>query len=221
MWIIETLLISFTLYLLYSYFQNIQLLRTVTEFNRGSRSERKLVLQLLKMGISNNNIFHDLYIEKKDGTFSQVDVVVLTEVGVVVIEVKDYSGWIYGYGNNEKWIQTLGKKKYTFYNPIFQNEGHIRSLKSQLDVYEDVPYYSLIVFDGGCELKKISNIPNEISIIKSNKTIKYFKDILQNQNSYLSYNITRFRDVLNIGVENGGVKEIKSQHIRDLKRYKL
>ena len=86
MWIIETLLISFTLYLLYSYFQNIQLLRTVTEFNRGSRSERKLVLQLLKMGISNNNIFHDLYIEKKDGTFSQVDVVVLTEVGVVVIE---------------------------------------------------------------------------------------------------------------------------------------
>mgnify|MGYP003329963652 CR=1 FL=1 len=221
MWIIETLLISFTLYLLYSYFQNIQLLRTVTGLNRGSRSERKLVLQLLKMGISNNNIFHDLYIEKKDGTFSQVDVVVLTEVGVVVIEVKDYSGWIYGYGNNEKWIQTLGKKKYTFYNPIFQNEGHIRSLKSQLDVYEDVPYYSLIVFDGGCELKKISNIPNEISIIKSNKTIKYFKDILQNQNSYLSYNITRFRDVLNIGVENGGVKEIKSQHIRDLKRYKL
>ena len=177
MWIIETLLISFTLYLLYSYFQNIQLLRTVTEFNRGSRSERKLVLQLLKMGISNNNIFHDLYIEKKDGTFSQVDVVVLTEVGVVVIEVKDYSGWIYGYGNNEKWIQTLGKKKYTFYNPIFQNEGHIRSLKSQLDVYEDVPYYSLIVFDGGCELKKISNIPNEISIIKE-KGFFYLRTLL-------------------------------------------
>jgi hypothetical protein len=221
MWIIETLLISFTLYLLYSYFQNIQLLRTVTGLNRGSRSERKLVLQLLKMGISSNNIFHDLYIEKNDGTYSQVDVVVLTEVGVVVIEVKDYSGWIFGYGNKENWVQTLGKKKYTFYNPIFQNEGHIRSLKCLLNVYENVPYYSLIVFDGGCELKKISNIPNEISIIKLNKSIKYFKDILQNHNSYLNYNVTRFREVLNVGVENGGVKEIKSQHIRDLKRYKL
>ena len=43
-----------------------------------------------------NVIFHDLYVEKHKGHFSQIDLVVVTEVGIIVFEVKDYSGWIFG-----------------------------------------------------------------------------------------------------------------------------
>jgi hypothetical protein len=173
----------------------------------------------LKEGVSSDNIFHDLFIEKKDGTYSQIDIVVLTEVGFVVIEVKDFSGWIFGFGNNEKWVHILGKKKYQFYNPVFQNDGHIRNLKNKISQSDNIPFYSLIVFYGNCELKKISNIPNTTFVIKSSKLIKTFNSILQNQNTLDCNNISDSIEVLNVGVSNGCVKEIKSQHIQDLKKY--
>jgi hypothetical protein len=173
----------------------------------------------LKEGFPFYDIFHDLYIKKRDGTYSQVDIVVLTEVGVIVVEVKDFSGWIFGFGNNEKWVHYLGKMKYSFYNPIFQNEGHIRSLKNQLVEYGNIPFYSLIIFYGKCEIKKVSDIPIDTMIIKSKSSIKTFKTILQNNNSSSCYNLFGIREVLNSGVCNGRIKEIKSQHIENIKKY--
>ena len=37
-------------------------------------SERRVVLKLLKAGINPKAIFHDLYIQKPNGTYTQVDV---------------------------------------------------------------------------------------------------------------------------------------------------
>ena len=219
MWILISLFVSLVLYFIYKTVRDIQLLRTVTRFNRGTRSERDLIIRLLKEGVSSDDIFHDLYIEKKDGTYSQIDIVVLTEKGVIVIEVKDFSGWIFGFGNNENWVHILGKMKYPFYNPIFQNEGHIRSLKNQLVQYGNIPIYSLIIFYGKCELKKVSDIPIDTMIIKSRSSIKTFNTILQNNDSSSCYNLYELREILNNGVCNGRIKEIKSQHIQDLKKF--
>jgi hypothetical protein len=207
------------LYIIYDKVHNIKLLRTVTRFNRGTRSERDLIIRLLKEGVSSENIFHDLYIEKKDGTYSQIDIVVLTEVGVIVVEVKDFSGWIFGFGKNVNWVHFLGKMKYSFYNPIFQNEGHIRTIKNQLFEYGNIPFYSLIIFYGKCEIKKVSDIPIDTMIIKSKSSIKTFNTILQNNNSSSCYNLYELREILNNGVFNGRIKEIKNQHIQDLKKY--
>ena len=90
--------------------RNYRLLKTVTKSYRGTKSERDLVLKLLKHGISSENIFHDLYLEKQNGEFSQIDLVVLTSVGVIVFEVKDFSGWIYGNGNHSYWTNILALK---------------------------------------------------------------------------------------------------------------
>ena len=219
MWILISLFVSLVVYFIYKTVRDIQLLRTVTQLNRGTRSERDLIIRLLKEGVSSDDIFHDLYIEKKDGTYSQIDIVVLTEVGVIVVEVKDFSGWIFGFGNNVNWVHILGKMKYSFYNPIFQNEGHIRSLKNQLVQYGNIPIYSLIIFYGKCELKKVSDIPIDTMIIKSSGSIKTFNTILQNNDSSSCYNLYELREILNNGVCNGRVKEIKSQHIQDLKKF--
>jgi hypothetical protein len=218
MWVLFSLVCSLILYFLYQTIRDIKLLRTVTQINRGTRSERDLILRLLKEGVPSINIFHDLYVKKRDGTYSQVDIVVLTDVGIVVVEVKDFSGWIFGFGSNEKWVHFLGKKKYSFYNPIFQNEGHIRSLKAQL-IENNIPFYSLIVFYGKCEMKKISNIPIGTMIIKSNTVIKTFNNILQNHNSIDACKLSGIRDLLNNGVINGCNKEIKFKHIEDLNKY--
>ena len=76
---------------------------------RGTGSERSLVLKLLKSGIPSETIFHDLIIKKGNNKFSQVDIVLATTQGIIIIEVKDYSGWIFGNGNQTNWtpVSTL------------------------------------------------------------------------------------------------------------------
>ena len=94
-----------------------------------------------------------------------------------------------------------------------------RSLKNQLVQYGNIPFYSLIIFYGKCELKKISDIPIDTMIIKSSSSIKTFNTILQNNDSSSFYNLYELREILNNGVCNGRIKEIKTQHIQDLKKY--
>lgn len=91
-----------------------KLLESVRSPNRGTKSERALVLKLLKMGIPAQTIFHDLSLEKRRVEFSQIDLVVATSEGILVFEVKDYSGWIYGNANYPHWTKVLayGKQKY-------------------------------------------------------------------------------------------------------------
>ena len=56
-------------------------------------------------------------------------------------------------------------------------------------------------------------------IVKSKKSIKTYNSIIQNYGSSDRYNESVIREILNIGVINGGDKEIKSQHIQDLKKF--
>ena len=86
-----------------------------------------MILQLLKKRISISNYLPRFNHKKDNDEFSQIDLVLVTSEGIIVIEVKDYSGWIYGSGNNTNWTKVLsyGKKKYKFYNPIKQNNNHI------------------------------------------------------------------------------------------------
>lgn len=81
--------------------EDIELLNTVSSMFRGTPSERFLIVSLLKYGIKAKSIFHDLYVFKSNGKTSQIDVVIATNVGIIVFEVKDYSGWIYGNGNQQ------------------------------------------------------------------------------------------------------------------------
>ena len=50
-----------------------ELIRSVTSLNRGTSSEKSLVLQLLKKGIPSETIFHDLLIKKTNNEFSQLN----------------------------------------------------------------------------------------------------------------------------------------------------
>ena len=138
-----------------------ELISSVTSLNRGTNSELLLILQLLKNGFPSVTIYHDLIIKKENGQFSQIDLVLVTSEGIIVFEVKDYSGWIFGSGNNTNWTQVLsyGKKKYKFYNPIKQNNNHISELKKTLKQFENIPFFSVIIFFGDCELKEINYVP--------------------------------------------------------------
>ncbi len=124
-------------YLIYVKRKERELIEQVTPITRGEWSERRVVLKLLKAGINPKAIFHDLYIQKPNGTYTQVDVAVATKVGLIVFEVKDYSGWIFGNEHQKYWTQLLayGKEKHRFYNPVMQNAGHIQAIRQCLSQF--------------------------------------------------------------------------------------
>jgi hypothetical protein len=79
-------------FFLFRNWQDKKLLETVTQTHRGTKSERDLVLALLKSGTPPHVIFHDLYLQTKKDYFSQTDLAIVTNVGIIVFEVKEYSG---------------------------------------------------------------------------------------------------------------------------------
>lgn len=218
-WIIILILVSIALVLIYGEVQNDKLLKTVTHRGRGTLSERDLVLRLLKNGFSSERIFHDLYVQKSDGSYSQVDIVIVTEVGIIVIEVKHLSGWIFGTVNQSKWVQVLayGKQKYSFYNPVFQNNSHIKFLKSRLSNLADIPFYSLIVFYGDCVLKDLSQIPSEIRIVKSADAIEAINNLIQTGRLSTYTNFADVEAILVESVNHGEDRDVRLQHAENIR----
>lgn len=199
---------------IYTRIRNKKLLLTVTKSNRGTRSERKLVLKLLKYGIPSQTIFHDLYVEKRKRRYAQIDLVVPTSVGVLVFEVKDYSGWIYG-NDSPRWTQVLayGREKHRFYNPIMQNSKHIFDLKKKLSQFENIPFFSIIVFYGDCVIKDFGHVPYRTFIIKPRSLNKLISDILKNSDPAQYTNKREVVNVLKEAVRNGDSPEIRNMHI--------
>ena len=196
-----------------------ELISSVTSLNRGTSSEKSLILQLLKSGIPPVTIYHDLIIKKDNDKFSQIDLVLVTSEGIIVFEVKDYSGWIFGSGNNTNWTQILsyGKRKYKFYNPIKQNNNHITELRKTLKQFENIPFFSLIVFFGDCELKEINYVPKGTYLVKGHRVFEVL-DLIKNENEPTEYtNKREVVDKLKELVSLGENVEYQKQHIENIK----
>lgn len=208
-------------YAIIKWYRDMALLKTVTDRYRGTQSERKLILDLLKNDIPAITIFHDLYIERRHGQYSQIDTVVVTRVGIIVFEVKDYSGWIFGKGYQNNWTQVLayGKERHRFYNPIHQNRGHIESLKERLNGIADVPYYSVIIFYGKCFLKNISDIPHGVYVGYAENIMSIVTKILNN-NPPAKYNDKwAVINTLREAVARGSNPEIRYKHIQNIRNF--
>lgn len=113
---------------------------------------------------------------KKGELKTQIDHVVISSFGIFVIETKNYKGWIFGHENSEYWTQVIYKYKTKFYNPIFQNAGHIRALKACLKEYGDLEYISIIVFLTKAEIKIDTSI-DVINVYCLLSTIKKYSDV--------------------------------------------
>jgi hypothetical protein len=216
LWIIAILILG-VIVIIRIEIQNNRLLKTVTSLNRGTGTERDLVLTLLKSGVPKETIFHDLYLKKSNGKYCQVDVVVATSVGIIVFEVKRYSGWIFGTGYQKQWTQVLafGLEKHRFYNPVIQNKTHIENLKRQLN-QGNVPFFSVIVFYGDCRFKDISSIPDGIFLIKSDKIIEAVKTIKETNNPAMYRSKVEAVRVLREAAYNGGNISVQKQHVKNI-----
>ena len=214
------LLIVIILYIFLKEEKDRKLIQTATSLDRGTTSELELVLMLLKANFSPKAIFHDLYLARRDGGYCQIDLVLPTKVGIIVFEVKDYSGWIFGNGDQKNWNQVLsyGSVKHRFYNPILQNRNHIFDLKVKLTQFDRIPFYSVVVFFGNCEFKKLESIPKNVFLCKSDEVIDVVNQIVSNNQPANYSNKLQIINLLRNAVNNGANVHIRERHISDIKK---
>jgi len=219
LWIIIGIVILSILIPIFRKMRDYKLLKSVTSLNRGTKTERDLILKLLKHGIPAQTIFHDLCVEKSNDKFAQIDVVVATTEGIIVFEVKDYSGWIFGSGNNSHWTKVLayGNKKYRFYNPIKQNQNHIVTLRKQLKQFQSIPFFSIIAFYGDCELKEINYVPEGTYLVKPSRLLEVLKLIKKNNEAAPYTNKKEVVNILKQAVQTGANIANQEKHVEDIK----
>ncbi|SET23008.1 nuclease-related domain-containing protein [Anaerobranca gottschalkii] len=129
----------------------------------------------------------NLYIPKKDGSTTEIDLVMISETGIYVFESKNYSGLIFGDENQKTWTQTLpNKQKNKFFNPILQNKGHINALKAAVGLKNDNLYKSYIIFSERCTLKKVNVTSDNVKVIKRNMLRKIIKEDMKNSDVLLT-----------------------------------
>ena len=142
-----------------------------------------------------------------------------TTEGIVVIEVKDYSGWIFGNGNQTNWTQVMnyGKNKYRFYNPIKQVKSQVLSIKNSLIQFDQIPFFSIIVFYGDCQLKEINYVPENTFIVKPHRILEALNSIKYNNGPAPYKNKQEVVDVLKKAVLDGSNKDYKKMHVDNIK----
>ena len=127
-------------------------------WNAGLRGEYTIYRRLKNLEGKPRFLFN-LYLPKEDGTFSEMDVLMLHSSGLYAFESKNYKGWIFGSEKGHYWTQTLptGKgrsQKEKFYNPIKQHQTHLKWLQHFLG--ENMPScHSYIAFGDEATFKKL------------------------------------------------------------------
>ncbi|MGL4849195.1 MAG: nuclease-related domain-containing protein [Clostridium sp.] len=125
--------------------------------------ENEVIRALRDIKNKESKVLWNVYPEAKNATLSQVDVIYVTSHKIYVIECKDYKNCI---GMQESKDKKRCKCKYESgeydkCSPIYQNRGHIWTLKSYLDIPEEF-FESIVV------IVTADNIRN---IIKSDEAI--------------------------------------------------
>lgn len=162
-------------------------------------------------------ILTNVYIPKENGQVTELDLVMIHETGIYVIESKNFSGWIFGNNSEKFWTQTLKSgKKSKFYNPILQNENHIKYLKKYLDD-TSLEYTSVIAFSERCTLKKITNSSKSIICNRNDLKTNVVNLISSNKKSLSSTKINtlykKLKPYTNVN------SELKENHINKIKNF--
>lgn len=183
-----------------------------TFINKGFWGEYRIFATLEKLA-KPHHILTNLYIPRKDGTTTEIDLIYLSIQGIFVIESKNYSGWIFGNEKQKYWIQTFeNKQKFRFFNPIWQNSAHINALKEVLpdDLHQQI--HSLIVFNNQAALKKVTVTSENIHVIKREQ----LKGTLQQINNTISDSLspTQLAEISRLlSAFTHPDEQIKQQHI--------
>ncbi|WP_244835420.1 nuclease-related domain-containing protein [Clostridium sp. BJN0001] len=159
-------------------------------------------------------ILKDILLNHNEKT-SQIDHIIISKKGIFVIETKNYSGKIIANKDKKYWTQFVKGEKHFFFNPILQNEGHIRMLKNILKYKygRNINIYSVVVFTNR---SKVENIDFLDSVIYINQLIKFIKNKKCSRKDMISKDDMNYLKDL-ILENNIKDKKIRNKHIKYVK----
>lgn len=207
-----------------SYFLPVLMLIIIWVLNRnfaiikGWIGERHVSNILSSFPPQDYTFMNDLYIPKENGQTTQIDHLLISPKGIIVIETKNYKGWITGSEHSQYWTQTNFKRKDKLYNPIWQNSGHIKALETVLgDAATEIPIHSVIVFGNQATLKfkepfKNAYVINSIDLVKTINAINVTPEISHFKRGKVKQLLTPY-----IITDFKKKKEIKQKHVSDIK----
>ncbi len=203
-------------------------LRESLNKNKGEKSEYRFaeVVEKLKKHFGDDNIklVSNMYVPKRNGTTTEIDCAVITPIGVFVTEVKERSGNVRGNENEDEWRQWFSNGKVdVFYNPIKQNDNHIRILKER---FPDYKYYNVVYIDSYDTKIEYSNKRENLLISNSAPYIAdMIKKKIQKVTEERSERILSSREINHLYHEFlirycNVSQEVKEKHVRDIQNDK-
>lgn len=176
--------------------------------SKGKAGEMRVAKILSKLPEEEYRVINNLLIKQGNKT-TQIDHVVVSEYRIFVIETKHYRGWIYGDANREYWTQNIYGNKYDLWNPIHQNQGHIRALRR---VLTDIPpgvFVSIVTFSRQASLD-IRNSENVIYWDELKKLIcSYQRKLISTEQAQNAY-----ETLLAANIDS---KDNQKQHVRHVR----
>ena len=125
--------------------------------NIGEAAVRKVLTQYCR--ISTAHLMNNITLEYGEGT-TQIDHILFTQNGILVIETKHMKGWIFANEKNKTWTQVIYKWKNKFQNPLLQNKLHTNAVNRALSFLPAENVMGITVFTGDAEFK--TEIPDSV-----------------------------------------------------------
>lgn len=125
-----------------------------TYFNTGNYGEFLLYRKVIRV-FGKEAVLTNIYLDNINTGTTEIDVLAVSNKGIYVFEMKNYSGYIYGSEKDKNWTQVLNRNtKNTFYNPLKQNYAHSKAIETylSLDSNQIIP---IVVFSDRSKLSKI------------------------------------------------------------------
>jgi hypothetical protein len=188
-------------------------------FDKGFYGEY-LSYNILEKIDGNKRILTNVYIPKEKGGTTEIDVIMIHEKGIFVIESKNYSGWIFGNENSKYWMQTFKNgQKERFYNPVWQNQTHIKHLMKLLNVEYGYFIKSIIAFSERCTLKKIELESKDIKVINRYRLDRAVREFIRDSSvNFTDADINSWYNKLKIYTNVS--EQVKAEHVSEVMRYK-
>lgn len=120
--------------------------------NIGEASVRKILTEYCR--ISTAYLMNNVTLHHGGGT-TQIDHILFTQNGILVIETKHMKGWIFANEKNKTWTQVIYKWKNKFQNPLLQNKLHTNAVKKALDFLPSENVKGITVYTGDAEFKTV------------------------------------------------------------------
>jgi DNA-binding FrmR family transcriptional regulator len=178
---------------------------------KGSSGEYRVALVLGRLNRQYYRVFNNVLIRNNlTGTTSQIDHIIVSVFGVYVIETKNYEGLILGSAFDHSWLQITDASETEMYNPLRQNYGHIKALKSLL--WDGVEVTSIVCFLDGVEVR----VDSTTQIIKESNLEEVFYG--QREMVMMLGQMDEIEDIIKLSMLSG--TEIEREHGLNIKKAK-